>query len=147
MALEFKYSSYRVNNFAIAVVILLGLSAWFTYDGYRNADFIEKHTNAGVPDDTLKFNRGFWYGGVPAAIVCAGFFLALRGRKIVVDDNAIKINGKSIPLDAIESLDQSKFKDKGFFILHHGAGQSTKFSRNQWDGMNRLREFVIEKIS
>jgi len=147
MALEFKYSSYRVNNFAIAALLLLGLSAWFIYDGYHKVDFIEKHSDAGVPDDTLKFNRSFWYAGIPAAVVSAGFFFVLRGRKILVDDNTINISGKKIPLDAIESLDQSNFKEKGFFIIHHGEGQSTKFSRNQWDGMNRLREFVIEKIS
>ena len=57
MAIVAPLSRYKRNNHMIALVVCLGLAAWFHYDGHYNKEFIDKHTVDGKPDDTLIINQ------------------------------------------------------------------------------------------
>ena len=150
MSLEIKYSSYRVGNWGIWALIMLGLSVWFTYDGYFSEKFIADHTVDGVADDTLKMNQRFWYVGVPLGLVSGVMYFICNKKRITADDEKITLNtGKTIKFDSIEAVDHTEFKSKGRFVVEYEDGGKQKyiFSNKAWDGLEPLLENIISKIS
>lgn len=146
-----KYSNYRLGNIKIAIFVLLGLSVWFAYDGYYNPKFIDKHTVEGKPDDTLIVHKYFAFFAVPGAAVATAAFFMLRKKQIVAGQDALQINPVcSIPYDSIEEVDHTDYDASGNFTITYADGGVNKklvLSRKQWDGLEKVLDFVISKIS
>ena len=152
MDLIAKYSSYRLGNIKIAVAVLLGISVWCVYDGYYNQKFIEKHTIAeGKADDTLIFHRYFAYFGVPGAIAAAGAYMVLRKKQLTAgDDGLILDNGDKILYKAIEELDHTDYDLDGKFKITYicsGSEKAIFLTNKKWDGLDKVLECLISKIS
>ena len=152
MAIEASLSKYKKGNLKIAMVVLLGLSLWFAYDGYYNKSFIEKHTNeASEADSTLKFNRQsppYFFGG---AIIVGAYYLVIRNKKVVAGDDGLVVNNKTIAYDSIEKIDKTHFDSKGHFVITYknqsGQEASQKLSSRTYDNLSPVLEHLIAKIS
>ena len=68
MAIEAPLSKYKKNNILIVIAILVAGGLWLAYDGYKNQDFIDKHTVDGKADATLVFHQK-----APPFLIAAGF--------------------------------------------------------------------------
>ena len=153
MGIKSSYSSYKKNNFKLAIAICLGLSIWCIYDGYFNKKFIEKHTNADGSNQTyLIFNRNGPFVLVPAAIMIAVWMAVACKKNLVADDNQIIINNKTtIKYDDIEAVDKTHFKQKGFFTITHKNNldklETVKISDKNYDNLAELLEEIVAKIS
>jgi len=150
MAVEAPLSRYKKNNLLIMAVLLIGLGIWFYYDGYHNAAFIAKHTQQdGSPDSTLNFNRKappFIIGG---GIVLAIYLAAIRGRKIIADDTALRCGRLSIAYDAIEQINKTHFSSKGFFVITYndqGQRRQLKLSDRMYDNLPAVLDYIAAKI-
>ncbi len=147
-----KYSSYRLGNIKIAIFVLLGLSAWFVYDGYYNQKFIDKHTSAeGEADHTLIFHKYVAYFSVPAAGVAAVAFFINRKKRIVAGQDALQVNdGLSIPYDTMEEIDHTEYDTSGKFSITYvdgGANKKLVLTKKSWDNLDKVLEYMISKIS
>lgn len=147
-----KYSSYRLGNLKIAVAVLLGLSVWCVYDGYFNQKFIDKHTTVeGKADDTLICHKYFAYIGVPGAAAVLAVFAVKRKKQIIAKNDCLVLeDGSSIAYKSIEELDQTDYDIDGKFKLTYISGGNEKsvvFSNKNWDGLDKLLDFLITKIS
>ncbi len=147
-----KYSSYRLGNIKIAIFVLLGLSVWFVYDGYYNQKFIDKHTSAeGKADDTLIVHKYFAYFSIPIAAAAAAAFFVNRKKQIVASQDALLISeGCRIPYDVIEEVDHTDFDTSEKFSITYAEGGVNKklvLSKKKWDGLDKVLEYVISKIS
>ncbi|MHC4952223.1 MAG: hypothetical protein ACYTEU_14760 [Planctomycetota bacterium] len=117
MAIEAPLSRYKKQNLLIMAVILIGVGLWFAYDGYKNQDFINKHTVDGVPDSTLNFNRKAPPFMVGAGILLGIYFVIAKGKKLIAEENELISGNVKIPYDAIEKINKTHFDSKGFFTL------------------------------
>jgi hypothetical protein len=152
MTLEAPLSRHTRTNFIIytAACVLLGL--WFAYDGYINKSFIEEHTDEqGNPNGVLVFNQKsppFLFVG---AALFTGYFLAIRGRKVVAGENELVIAGKeTIPYDAIERIDKTHFEKKGFFTITYkkdGREVDRKLNDRTYDNLGPILDHLIAKIT
>lgn len=157
MAIEAPLSKYSRNNVMIFIAVLLGLAAWFTYDGHFNEKFIEEHTvgygtEDASPDGTLAFNQKSWPFFVGGALLCAGYLFLIKGRKVVAGDTDLVINGKkSIAYDSIERIDRTHFEKKGYFVLTYknesGNETDVKLCERSYDNLGAILEELIAKIS
>ena len=152
MAVEAPVSKYKKNNVKIFAAVLIGLAVWFAYDGYYNETFIEEHTTEQGPARTLSFNRKappFFAG---AAVVLGVYFLMIKGRKIVADENELLINDKvKIGYDSVEKIDKTHFDSKGFFVITYkddvGKEVDRKLSDRNYDNLKSVLEHIVAKIS
>ncbi len=88
MAIEAPISKFKKNGLLIYIVVCLAASAWFARDGYMNKNFIDKHTGEdGKADSTLIFNQKAPPFGVGIAVLLAGYFLVIKNKKLVADEN------------------------------------------------------------
>lgn len=153
MAVEAPLSWYKRTNFAIYIAVCLAVAAWFAYDGYINESFISKHTDAdGNPDFDLVVNRKAPPYLVGGAGLLAGYYLVIRKRKVVADDEALIVAGKeTIPYDAIETIDKTHFEKKGVFTITYTRGNGTparrKLSTHQYDNLSAILDLLIAKIT
>lgn len=153
MAVEAPLSRYKRTNFVIYIGICLGLAGWFAYDGYINESFIEKYTDEdGNPQWELVVNQQAPPYLVGAAVLLAGYYLVIRKRKVVADEEALIVAGKeTIPYDAIEAIDKTHFEKKGFFTIIYARGNGTtarrKLSTHQYDNLSAILDLVIAKIT
>lgn len=150
--IEAPVSRYKRNNYLIWAVALVGLAVWFAWDGYRNEDFIKKHTQDGLPDATLKFHRVAPPFMIFGGLVMGAMTLVVRNRRIVADEQALNINDKlTIPYDRIEKVDKTHFDKKGYFVLAwvdaDQKEQQTKLSDRDYDNLAAVLDRVVEKIS
>ena len=154
MAIEAPVSKYKKTNFKIYIIICAVLAVWFAYDGYLNENFIGKHHSDadGKPDAKLVFNQHapYYLGG--AAIVLLAYFLAIKDRKLVADENELRISGgDTIKYDAIESIDKTHFAAKGYFVITYkderGKPKSKELNDRNWDHLAAILDHLVAKIS
>jgi hypothetical protein len=152
MSIEAPLSKYKRTNFKIYIAICLGLAAWFAYDGYLNQGFIDKHTDEqGVADMDLVINRVAPPFLLGAAVLLGGYFFAIRGRKLVADEDALVAGKVRIPYDAIEQIDRTHFDKKGFFTIVYKAGDGPerrhKLSDRQYDNLDVILDHLVAQIT
>jgi hypothetical protein len=153
MAIEAPLSKYRRSNFKIYIAVCLVLGAWFAYDGYINQSFIAEHTDEqGHPDGVLVFNQKSPPAFAALAALIGGYFYAVRGRKLVADDNELVVAGKKrIAYDAIEAIDKTHFEDKGFFTIlykdQNGADARHRLSERQYDNLGPVLDHLVARIT
>lgn len=149
--LEAPISRYKKNNHLIYIVLLAGLAIWFTYDGYFNAEFIEKHTVDELPDSTLKFNMYAPFVMIAVAAALTIRLMLIRGKKVVADETAVHMNGITIRYDQIQSIDKTHFDKQGYFEVmykENGSQERTvKFSDRQYDHLGLVLDHLVSKIS
>ena len=153
MALEAPLSKYKRNNFYIGVAVCVVMALWFGYDGYLSEGFIKEHTNEeGQPDSTLVFNQKSPPFFVLGALLCGGYFYAIRNRKLVAADDALVIAGKQrIPYDAIEKIDKTHFDKKGVFTITYKNEQGRECKRTltdrEYDNLGPILDHLIARIT
>ncbi|MBW2690241.1 MAG: hypothetical protein JRC99_09975 [Deltaproteobacteria bacterium] len=150
MAIEAPLSSYKKKNTLIIAAVLIGVGAWFAYDGYKNPDFIKKHTIDGVADSTLNFNRKSPPFFIGAGILLGIYFVTIKGKKIVADENRLVAGNITVGYDAIEKINKTHFDKKGFFIITYsqdGQSKELKLSDRIYDNLGAVLDHIVSKIS
>ena len=152
MAIEAPLSKYKKNNFRIGIVILVGLAIWFAYDGYRNEDFIKKHTDQnGKPDSTLVFNRKSPQYLIGAAALLGVYLFIIKDKKVIADENSLITPKRQIAYDSIEKIDKTHFNSKGYFIItykdYQGVDADLKLSDGTYDNLSAVLDELIARIS
>lgn len=153
MAIEAPLSRYKRNNLGIYIAVCLALAGWFAYDGYVNQDFITEHTHEeGGPDGVLAINQKAPPALVGAAVLLGAYLYAIRGRKLVADDNELIVAGKErIPYSEIEKIDKTYFSDKGFFTVVYRQGNGPEIKRRlsdrHYDNLKPILELLVAKIT
>ncbi|MBC8378018.1 MAG: hypothetical protein H8E62_02475 [Planctomycetes bacterium] len=160
MVIEAPLSRYKKQNFMIIIGILVGAAVIFGYDGYLSKyewsmrySFYKKHVvdNGGVPDGTMDFNQKyppfFFLGGV----IVAAYYIAVKGKKVLADEDALKTEKETITYDTIEKIDKTHFDNKGYFIITYkdssGQNKDLKVSDRTYDNLGAVLDHVVEKIS
>ena len=150
MAIEAPLGKYKKNNTLIIAAILIGVGAWFAYDGYKNPDFIKKHTVDGVADSTLNFNRKAPPFMIGAGILLGIYFVVIKGKKIVADENELIAGSTTVSYDSIEKINKTHFDKKGFFIVTYSQGgqnKELKLSDRTYDNLGAVLDQIVSKIS
>jgi len=152
MAIEAPLSRHKRNDFILYIAVCLAAAAWFGYDGYISASFRQEHTDEqGRPDSALVINRQAPPFLVGAAVLFAGYYWAIKGRKVVAEENELVIaNKEKIPYNAIEQIDKTHFEKKGVFtITYKKAGRtvSRKLTDRQYDRLAPILDHLIAKIT
>lgn len=150
MAIEAPLSSYKKKNILIVAAVLIGIGGWFAYDGYKNEDFINKHTLDGVADSTLNFNRKAPPFMIGAGILLGIYFVAIKGKKIVADESDLICGKVKVAYDAIEKINKTHFDKKGFFVITYsqdGQSKELKLSDRTYDNLGAVLDQVVSKIS
>lgn len=153
MAIEAPVSKHRKNNLLLTIVILIAGSAWCAYDGYFHEKWIKDHTDAdGNPEAYLVFNRKVPIFCIPAAAVLGAWFLVVKSKKLVADDNALVLEGKDrIAYDCIQAIDKTNFKSKGFFVITYktanGQEKRLTIDERKYDNLSAILDELVAKIS
>jgi hypothetical protein len=144
-------SKYKKTNCLIYSFICLILALWFGYDGYINKSFIQKHSNEdGSANPTLIFNQKsppFFAG---AAVLLFIYFLTIKNKKLIADENELKLSDKKIPYDAIEKIDKTYFDSKGRFTITYSQNNRQcdyTFSSQKYDNLKEILDTLVKKIS
>jgi len=153
MAIEAPISKFKKNGLLLYMVICLVVSIWFAYDGYLNKEFINEHTDDnGKADSTLFFNQKAPPFGVGLAVLFGVYFLVIRNKKLVAEENELIINPtEKIPYDSITKIDKTYFDSKGFFVLTYrdGSGKDAecKISNRRYDNLPAVLDHLVGKMS
>ena len=152
MAVSAPYCQYKKTNFKIYIVMLLIAAIYFAYDGYFNKTFIKKHTNAGIADSTLAFNKNsppFFLGG---AVIVAIWFWMVKDKKLVADDEGLVFSEKDkIPYSSIESINKTNYDSKGLFMVEYklpnGQKSQRQVSSGTYDNLDPVLELLVSKVA
>lgn len=153
MVIEAPLSKFKRNNVKIYIVICLVLAGWFAYDGYLNKGFIDKHTDErGTADFDLVINRMAPPFLVAAALLLGAYAYVVKDRKLVADGSELVVAGKRrIPYDAIEKIDKTHLKEKGFFTIvykdENGRELRQKLSARSYDNLEPILDHLVAKIT
>jgi len=150
MAIEAPLSRYKKQNMLILTAILIGVGLWFAYDGYKNQSFIEKHTVNGVPDSILEFNRKAPPFMIGAGVLLGIYFVIVKGKKIMADENELVSGSTTIPYDAIEKINKTHFDKKGFFTItytENGQSKELTLKDRTYDNLPAVLDHIVSKIS
>lgn len=151
MAIEAPFSHYKKNNMLILTALLLVFGGWFYYDGYKNPEFIKKHTNSDqTMDSTLKFNRMSWPLFIAGGVIMGIRFYLSRDKKVMADDRQLTINKAVIPFDVIEKINKTHFDKKGYFVITYSQGGQSKdvtLSERYYDNLAAILDHLVAKIS
>ncbi|MHC5184331.1 MAG: hypothetical protein ACYSPI_08665 [Planctomycetota bacterium] len=150
MAIEAPLSKYKKNNTLIIAAILIGGGAWLAYDGYKNQDFIKKHTVDGVADHTLIIHRKSPPFLVGAGILVGAYYFVIKGKKLIAGENELDTGKIKIAYDAIEKINKTHFDKKGFFIVTYsqdGQSKELKLSDRTYDNLGQILDQIVSKIS
>jgi hypothetical protein len=152
MAVVAPISKYKKNNLKIYIIACILFAVWLGYDGFFSESFRAKHTKDGVADSTLSLNRVAACVLAGAAVLLAGYFFAVKDKKVVAEDNELIIDGrKRIQYQAIQKVDKSFFEKKGFFTFVYkdegGTESKLKISDRRYDNLSAVLDKLIEKIS
>ncbi len=155
MAIEAPLSKYKKQNYLIIFALLVALGGWFAYDGYLNENFIKDHTDISdtgeeTPDSDLVFNRKSPPFFLAGALLVGGYFLMVRGRKIVAGDTSLQMGKVEISYDSIERITKTFFDKKGYFILTYKDGDKeidVKLSDRSYDNMPAILDELVKQIS
>ena len=150
MAIEAPLSSYKKKNILIIAAVLIGVGGWFAYDEYKNPDFIKKHTVDGIADSTLNFNRKAPPFMIGVGILLGIYFVVIKGKKIVADENELIAGSTTVSYDSIEKINKTHFDKKGFFIVTYSQGgqnKELKLSDRTYDNLGAVLDQIVSKIS
>ena len=153
MAIEAPLSRHKRNNFYIYMAVCIGAALWLAYDGYLNKGFIASHTDEqGRPDSTLVANQKLPPLFLAGALALGGYACAIRGRKVVAEDDALVIAGKQrIRYDAIEKIDKTFFEKRGYFTITYKTEQGGQAKRTlhdrEYDNLGPILDHLIAQIS
>jgi hypothetical protein len=152
MVLVAPASKYKIKTFLIYMAVLVGVAAWFFYDGNYNQAFIEKHSPDGIPDATMTLNKKAPAYLVGTAVLLGVYLLVIRNKKVVAEDSALVIDGKtSIPYDTVQRIDKTDFDAKGHFTFTYktpdGKEIDRKISDRDYDNLKAVLEHLVAKIS
>ncbi|OQY06919.1 MAG: hypothetical protein B6I25_02880 [Planctomycetales bacterium 4572_13] len=151
MAIEAPLSSYKKKNMIIMMAILIGLGIWCIYDGYFNESFIQDHLDEnGNPKGWLGFNKTAPPYLIGGALVCGVYFLIIKGKKIVADENELVCGKVKVAYDAIEKINKTHFDSKGFFVVTYsqdGQSKELKLSDRIYDNLPAVLDQIVSKIS
>ena len=152
MAVEAPVSRFRKNNLKIYMAALIIVAVWLGYDGYFNQNFIDEHTEEGVADSTLIFNKALSPAAIAAALGFGIYFLLIKDKKIVAEDNELVIDGKEkVSYGSIQKVDKTFFESKGFFVITYksesGAETERKISDRRYDNLSAVLDKLVEQIT
>ena len=152
MAIVAPVSKYKVKTFLIYMAVLVGFATYCVYDGHFNESFKERHSPDGKPDGTMVFNQKAPVYLVGAAALLGVYLLVIRNRKVVAEDNALVIDGKtSIAYDSIQKIDKTNFDAKGHFTVTYKAPDGKeidrKISDRDYDNLKAVLDHLVAKIS
>jgi len=153
MAVEAIYSKYKKQNFKIGIILLIGLGAYCTYDGYFSEKFRDRHTSIeGKPDSTLVFNQKAPFFCLAGAVAFAIWLGMAKNRKIVAESDGIVINGKEkLTYQSIEKIDKTYFESKGYFVIAYkseaGKEVERRFDGRTYDNLAAILDELVAKIS
>ena len=152
MALVAPFSKYKVKNFLIYMAVLVGVAAWFFYDGNYNQAFIEKHSPDGIPDATMTLNKKAPTYLVGGTVLLGIYTLVIRKKRVIAEDNSLVIDGKpGIAYDSIQKIDKTDFDKKGYFTFTYktpdGKEIDRKISDRDYDNLKAILDHLVAKIS
>ena len=153
MAIEAPLCKYKKNNFKIGVVILVVAAGWFYFDGYFSDTFQGKHTQPdGSPDSTLVFHRKSPPYFLAGAVLLAGYFWMIRGKKVIADEQGLVFNeNDKIGYDVIQSVDKTNFASNGYFVVTYkdqaGNEKNRKISDKTYDNLEVILDMLVSKIT
>ena len=151
MAIEAPISKFKKNNIIIYIILCIIATLWFGYDGYLNKEFMEKNTNDGVPNGTLKFNQKSPPFFVGVAVLWGVYFFKIRKRKLLAEVNELVFsNNKKISYDSIQKINKTHFESKGFFIITYNKdGKEVDFKINDrmYDNLEAILNLLVAKIT
>ena len=157
MVVEAPYSKFKLKNYLLYIVMLVGFGGWMLYDGYFSEKFIEKHTKVNElteqkqPDATLAFHQK---GPFIMFALAAGFavrWTMLKNFKIVADDEKIVFGKRTIDINSIEKVDKTHFASKGHFTIYYKDAAEgdckLQLSDRKYDGLNEMLEHIVKKMT
>ncbi len=153
MAIVAPISKFKKHNILIYTVVCIILAGWFGYDGYINKKFMKEHTDEnGKADSTLIFNQKSPPFFIAAAVMFGIYFAMIRSKKLIADEKELIIcENKRIPYDSIEKINKTWFESKGYFIITYkdktGKDTDQKISDRAYDGIGKILDYLVEKIS
>lgn len=159
MAVEAPLSKHKKTNLKIYIAACVIFAVVFAYDGYlskyewsHRRSFYEKHVKDGKPDDTMIFNQIAPIVLVAAAVALAVRLWALRGTKLLADENELVISDKErISYESIQRIDKTYFDSKGFFLITYkakdGSEINRKLSDRTYDNLPAVLEQLVARIS
>ena len=153
MAIEAPLCKYKKNNFKIGIAILVVAAVWFYFDGYHSEKFEKKHTKIdGTPDSNLIFHRKSPPYFLAGAVMLAGCFWIIRGKKLIADENGLVFNkNDKIGYDAIQSINKTNFESKGYFVIIYkdqtGNEKNRKISDRTYDNLKAVLDHLVSKIT
>jgi hypothetical protein len=151
MAIVAPISKYKKTNCLIFSFICLILALWFGYDGYINKSFIQEHSNEdGSANSTLIFNQKSppFFAGAAALLFI--YFLTIKNKKLLADENELILSNIKIPYDAIEKIDKTYFESKGRFTITYSQNNMQRdytFSSLKYDNLKEILDTLVKKIS
>ena len=153
MTVEAPLNQHRKSNLLIYIGICAVFAGWLGYDGYFNEGFRQRHTDAdGKADASLVFNQKAAPVLACAAVLLAGYLLAIRNRKIIADDKELVISDKErISYDSIQRINKTDFESKGSFVLTYrddeGKEIDRKLSNRDYDNLAAILDKLVAEIS
>lgn len=153
MTVEAPFSRHRKNNLLIYIGLCAVFAVWLGYDGYFNEGFKQRHTDVdGKADGSLVFNQKAAPVLACAAVLLAGYLVAVRNRKIIANDKELVISGKErISYDSIQRINKTFFESKGSFVLTYRDGRGKeadrKLSDRDYDNLAAILDKVVAEIS
>lgn len=156
MAILAPLSKHKKTNFVIALIFLIAFGAWFCYDGYFDEEYIKENTeNYGTPqakpNSDLVINRVAPFLLFGAALATVVWFFIINGDKVVADENALVIKGRSIAYNSIDRIDKTHFQSKGYFVITYknedGKESHLKLSDRSYDNLSAVLDELIARIS
>ena len=87
-----------------------------------------------------------------AAALLGVYLLVIRNKKVVADDDALVIDGKtSIAYDSVQKIDKTDFDKKGHFTFTYktpdGKEIDRKISDRNYDNLKAVLDHLVAKIS
>lgn len=160
MTIEAPLSSYKKKNFLLILVVLVGGAVVLGYDGYLSKyewsmrhKFYQDHVveNDGQPDSDMILNRK----GAPvlfalAIAVSLYHFTVVSKKRVAADDSNLIVNNRTVPYDAIESINKTHFDSKGYFVVTYtdnGQHKELKISDRTYDNLPAVLDHLVAKIS
>ena len=141
-------SKFAMKWNALCGVIILGMAAYFYYDGNYNKAYIEKNTIDGKPNLDLRINQSYGPIGCVLTSIYFGFLVfSMSKKRVVVDEKGMTFHdGKNIPLDCLTKIDKSKLKTKGkLFIEYEMDGQvaTVVLKDTEYDNINGVLDEIL----
>ena len=87
---------------------------------------------------------------IGAGILLGIYFVTIKGKKIIADENELICGKVKLPYDAIEKINKTHFDKKGFFVVTYsqdGQSKDIKLSDRTYDNLSAVLDQIVSKIS